>query len=135
MSGNVRVTTSGRGSGGGFAATVESLAAGAVESVRERAVEDFRAVAKQARADLKRTSPRKSGEYAAGWAYKVGTKNMGMTVEARVYQKASPGLTHLLERGHEVVAWGERAGRAEAIEHIEPAYERARRELEGRLGA
>ena len=75
------------------------------------------------RAELKRTSPRTSGggkHYANGWAVK-STKVPGGGHEYEVYNKAKPGLTHLLERSHVVRNQKGTYGRSIPQKHIEPA--------------
>lgn len=68
--------------------------------------------AKEGASKLKQTSPRgKSGKYAKSWAVKKvnGTYT--------IYNK-QPGLTHLLENGHDVVVNGKKVGSAPAKPHI-----------------
>ena len=64
-------------------------------------------------------SPRSDGggEYANGWTRK---KNVdGGSVSYTIYNKAKPGLAHLLEKGHAKRGGGRVAGRP----HIRPAYD------------
>lgn len=125
------VRVGGRGSGGGFAELVAEAVAEHVGATEEQLLEDVRDVAKQARAQLKRTSPRGAGaeHYADGWSMRTQRKRGH--VEAVVYNKAKPGLAHLLEKGHANRGGGRTPGR----EHIRPAYEAAGRELLRRTGA
>lgn len=75
--------------------------------------------------------------YAKGWS--VRTNEMGITI----YNKSLPGLTFLLEFGHDLVRNGTKIGRTSAFPHIKPAeevgiaeFEEAIiREMERRLGA
>ena len=60
---------------------------------------------------LKATSPKARGKYANSWAVK---KVNGKFI---IYNK-KPGLTHLLENGHDVVVNGVKVGRASAHPHI-----------------
>lgn len=74
-------------------------------------------VAKYAQKRLKETSPRggRAGKhYANGWAVAVEKGRTGVTV--RVWNKTKPGLTHLLENGHQK----RNGGRTDRIEHIAP---------------
>lgn len=98
----------------------------AVECTRETA-EDVADVARSIAADLRSTSPRRSGGYASGW--RVSYRAMGDGFSAIIYNNKKPGLAHLLEMGHMM-----RSGkRARAIPHIAPAFERGAAELERRL--
>lgn len=55
-----------------------------------------------------------SGKYAGGWTKQVEKTRLGITVT--VYNKAAPGLAHLLENGHAKTGGGRVAGKA----HIAP---------------
>lgn len=79
-----------------------------------------RVAAQRTAATLRGTSPKRSGEYARGWGYK-STKGFGGSVEAVVYNKSKPGLTHLLENGHVTKNQHGTYGRTPAHKHIEPA--------------
>ena len=74
---------------------------------------------------LKQTSPKKTGEYARGWAKKKQQMEGG--VSYLVYNKDKPQLTHLLEFGH---AKRGGVGRVEGIPHIGPARDKIEKELE-----
>lgn len=125
------VRVAGRGSGGGFAEFVTEAVAEHVDATEEQLFGDVRDVAKQARAQLRRTSPRGEGakHYAEGWSMRTQRKRDH--VEAVVYNKDKPGLAHLLEMGHA----NRDGGRTPGTEHIRPAYEAAERELLRRTGA
>lgn len=72
-------------------------------------------VAKKTVKTLKKTSPKKTGDYAKGWGHaKRGTNRI-------VFNRTKPSLTHLLEKGHAKVNGGRVAG----ISHIKPAEEQA----------
>ena len=73
-------------------------------------------VAKEEVSELRRTSPRRSGGYANGWGYKINRKRKGFSII--VHNKKKPGLTHLLEKGHQIVQG--KGGRARAFPHIAP---------------
>lgn len=70
-----------------------------------------------------------SGEYAAGWTYKVTEGRL--KTEAVIYNKAKPGLAHLLEHGHvSRNGTGRTFGRVPAYPHIGPVEEEIATEFE-----
>lgn len=74
-------------------------------------------------AELKSTSPKKTGKYSRGW---------GKTKEGRttiIHNKRHGSLTHLLEFGHATV----NGGRTRAFPHIKPAEENAKKGLEEKI--
>lgn len=88
--------------------------------------------------DLKRRSLAYGWKkYAKGWSMR--TNEMGITI----YNKSMPGLTFLLEFGHDVMRNGAKVGRTKAYPHIKPAEEEGIaefeeaviREMERRLGS
>lgn len=72
-------------------------------------------VAKDTVTDLKRTSPKQSGDYAKGWTTKK-VKNAEV-----IHNRLKPQITHLLENGHAKRG----GGRVPGIPHIRPAEQRA----------
>ena len=91
-----------------------------------------KAVAKEGAKKLKETSPKgagsKKGHYADGWSVKyirAGTNKFSFVV----HNRKKPGLTHLLEKGHQL--W--QGGRARAIVHIKPVEEWCKEEYERRV--
>lgn len=80
--------------------------------------------ARDAVSKLKNASPRKTGDYASGWA----SRKMG---KGRVvYNRKAPGLTHLLEKGHVIRNKKGTYGRAPAHVHIAPVADQACNEFE-----
>lgn len=91
-------------------------------------------VADEGKKKLKATSPRGSGSrkghYADAWrvkAVKTGNKKFAI----RIYNKTKPGLTHLLEKGHQL----QQGGRARAYPHIKKVEEWCNEEYERRVKA
>ena len=84
-------------------------------------------VSKKAVKELKATSPEGSGpqagRYAKGWSVK---KSKDATI---IYNKTDPGLTHLLEKGHDIVRNGQKVGEAAAQPHIKAVEEMVKREM------
>lgn len=68
------------------------------EEVERKSGECVRKIAQQGAKTLRSVSPRKSGDYAGGWTYKVEQKRLG--TEGTIYNSKKPGLPHLLEYGH-----------------------------------
>lgn len=98
------------------------------EELNDQIKIDTNKVAQETVKQLKATSPKKSGEYAKGWAQKESVK--GRNVSKRVvYNKDHYQLTHLLENGHAKV----NGGRVRAIPHIRPAEELAIKNLEDKI--
>lgn len=75
-------------------------------------------VAEKSVKKLKSTSPKNKGhtKYAKSW--KVKKIDDGYVVYNEL-----PGLTHLLENGHDIVKNGVKVGRARAYPHIKPVEE------------
>ena len=80
------------------------------------------AAGKLAKKDLQSTDAYtdKSGDYRKGWAIRTKREKFGVTV--LIYNKAKPGLTHLLEKGHDNARGG---GRTPAHPHIKKARDKA----------
>jgi Bacteriophage HK97-gp10, putative tail-component len=80
-------------------------------------------VAKDTVKELRKTSPKDTGDYAKGWARKkVGNAEV-------VHNRTDYQLTHLLEKGHAKRGGGRVAGKA----HIAPAEEKAVKEFIDRV--
>lgn len=114
----------------------DSLASSMARIVKSYAAEERKdageAVKKTARKTvqrLKKTSPKKKGGYSKGWRSKV-EEGIGAGSTAVIYNAKKPGLTHLLEKGHEKRGGGFVRG----IPHIEPAFRQAAEELERDMG-
>ena len=86
---------------------------------------------------LKAKSPKSKGHtrYASKW--KAKKEDHGYVI-----YNEQPGLTHLLEKGHDIIRNGSKVGRAKAIPHIAPVEQEANaafikntlEELDRRLG-
>ena len=114
----------------------DSLASSMARIVKSYAAEERKdageAVKKTARKTvqrLKKTSPKKKGGYSKGWRSKV-EEGIGAGSTAVIYNTKKPGLTHLLEKGHEK----RDGGFVRGIPHIEPAFRQAAEELERDMG-
>lgn len=93
----------------------------------DKALDDaIKSTADEAVVKLKETSPKNRGKYRRGW--KVKKVKGEYTVYNTQYQ-----LTHLLENGHDVVAWGRKVTRAKAQPHIKPVADWAQEEVVKRV--
>lgn len=93
------------------------------EDIDEDVIEVVDEVTKQARDELKQTSPRGKGSrnnpYYRGWAIKLSKKRTGVYHKV-IWNKTNYQLTHLLEFGHTT----RNGGRTRAIPHIRPVEEK-----------
>ncbi len=101
------------------------------EACSEEVKEVIKNVGKKARTELKRTSPKKTGEYAKKWSMKV-TRENSTSVEVTVYDKRY-SLVHLLEKGHQLRAGGRADGKVPPVEHVAPVQEKIAREVESKI--
>lgn len=98
------------------------------EDVTEGVKNSVKTVAKEASAELRRTSPKKTGGYAKGWTKKKVFENE-QDLRMSVCNPKHYGLIHLLENGHAKV----NGGRVEGIAHVYPTEQNAIRKLEGKV--
>lgn len=121
--------------------SVENLADAVMDAVKEYkdlTEEEFeeiaREVAKEGTKKLKETSPREpgsggpKGHYADGWSVKYERIGNGK-FQFIIHNRKKPGLTHLLEKGHQL--W--QGERARAIPHIKQVEEWCNEEFEKRV--
>ena len=86
--------------------------------VKESAKDGIRDISKEAVQKLRNTSPKKTGDYAKGWAVKRESD-----LDVVVYNRTDWQLTHLLEDGHRVVNKKGEYGRVNGVKHIAPVEE------------
>lgn len=93
------------------------------EDIDEEVIETVDEVTKQARDELKQTSPHGKGSransYHKGWAIKLSKKRTGIYHKV-IWNKTNYQLTHLLEFGHAT----RNGKRTKAIPHIRPVEEK-----------
>lgn len=111
---------------------VEDLAAEVAEAlaeyrqdVAENLKESVKDAAKAAVSELKKTSPKDTGDYAKGWRSTTAFES-DSDIRVQVHNKTNYQLTHLLEDGHAKVG----GGRVEGQPHIGPAADNAAKTLE-----
>lgn len=97
----------------------------------EEVKEVIKDIGKEARTELKRTSPKQTGEYAKKWSMKVVKEN-STSVEVVVHDKRY-SLVHLLEKGHQLRMGGRSLGEVKPIEHVLPVQEKIDSEIEKRI--
>lgn len=90
--------------------------------------EAAKTTADEAEDRLHNTSPRKTGNYAAGWEVKQEGKYDYIVHNSTNYQ-----LTHLLENGHVIRNKKGTYGRAPAHKHIKPVETWANREFQRKI--
>jgi len=93
------------------------------EDIDEDVIEVVDEVTKQAKDELKQTSPRGKGSrnnpYYRGWAIKLSKKRTGVYHKV-IWNRTNYQLTHLLEFSHAT----RNGGRTRAIPHIRPVEEK-----------
>ena len=102
----------------------------------ESFIEAQKAAAKVAIREIKANPARiGSGKYVREFKTKQEKTRLGG--KTTIYNGSRPGLPHLLEYGHAIVAGGRRVGQAKAFPHLKAAEEKAmdvyEKELEKRL--
>ncbi len=90
--------------------------------------EAAKTTADEAEDRLHNTSPRKTGDYAAGWEVKQEGEYDYIVHNSTNYQ-----LTHLLENGHVIRNKKGTYGRAPAHKHIKPVETWANREFQRKI--
>lgn len=106
---------------------VNTVLAQYTNNVNETVDKTIKTTAQEGVAKLKSTSPKsKTGKYAKSWAVKK--QNGSYTI----YNK-QPGLTHLLENGHDVIRNGQKVGEAKPHKHIKPVDDWIGEEIMTRL--
>ena len=109
---------------------------GALKEFNNLTEEEFEEIAKEVAKEgtkkLKATSQKgegsRKGHYADGWSVKYERTGNGK-FNFVIHNRKKPGLTHLLEKGHQL--W--QGGRARAIPHIKPVEEWCNEEFERRV--
>lgn len=90
------------------------------QDVTDGIKKSIKTVSEECRDDIRKNSPRLTGNYAKGWAKKVGYE-VKDAIRMIVYNKTDYQIAHLLEHGHAKAG----GGRVEAVPHIRPACEKA----------
>lgn len=111
-----------------FAQAVKDYLEIYVEDIGESVEETSNQIGKEAKDELKQTSPKKTGRYAKGWTIKKDKKKKNYYA-IKIHNKTDYQLTHLLEFGHAT----RNGGRTKAIPHIRPVEEKYKKEFEERL--
>lgn len=92
--------------------------------IQEAITSDAQVVAKAAQAELKNTSPKKTGAYRKGW--RVKTEKSKGYVECIVHNATNYQLTHLLEKPH----LKRNGGMTTPQVHIAPVEQKAVKQFE-----
>lgn len=107
----------------GIEAALRDVLTAYSDEIHGETVKLVKNIAKKTLKNLEKDSPRSRGEYAKGW--KVKTRQSASEAEAVLYNQL-PGLTHLLENGHQL----RQGGRSPALPHIRKNERRAVRDFE-----
>lgn len=110
-------------------ASLESIIKNAGEELEIVAIEAAKKAAHEAGLKVKKDLKSRSNAY--GW--KNYAKGWGMRTNENgivIFNKSMPGLTFLLEFGHDVVRNGKKVGRTKPFPHIKPAEEQGIAEFE-----
>lgn len=111
-----------------FAQAVKDYLEVYVENIGEDVEETSNEIGKEARDELRQTSPKRRGQYAKGWTVSKNRKKKNYYT-VKVHNKTDYQLTHLLEFGHAT----RNGGRTKAYPHIRPVEEKYKKEFEKRL--
>lgn len=111
-----------------FAQAVKDYLEIYIEDIGEIVEETSNKIGKEAKEELKQTSPKRTGRYAKGWAVKKDRKNKSYYT-IKIHNKTDYQLTHLLEFGHAT----RNGGRTKAIPHIRPVEEKYKKQFEKEL--
>jgi hypothetical protein len=112
--------------------TADTLGATIAESLQEFSDEKTKEIksiltdkSKELAENIKKDSPKKSGEYSKGW---TATKQYedNLNISYVVHNKNKPQITHLLENGH----MNRDGSRTESIPHIEPNCQKIESEID-----
>ena len=96
-------------------------------NIQDGIVDIVEELSKEGKNELRKTSPRRTGDYYRGWRIKT---NKGSTfVHCTIYNATDDQLTHLLEKGHRIVRNGKQVGYAKAIPHIGKVQDRINEEF------
>lgn len=94
---------------------IDEILTASEAEIRIASYEASKKTAKEIVKVLKSSSPKRKGGYSKGW--KATAEEDGYVVHNGRY----PGLTHLLENGHDLVVNGAKVGRVSGEPHIKPA--------------
>lgn len=115
-----------------MAIQIDDLAAAVAQELHEYRAEmsaeikaSVKSAAKTCVEALKKTSPKDTGEYAAGWATRKAYESE-QDLRIEVHNRTHYQLTHLLEHGHAKVS----GGRVPGQPHIQQAADVAAEHLE-----
>lgn len=112
-----------------FAQTVKDYLEIYVEDIGEVVEETSNKIGKEAKEELKQTSPKRTGRYAKGWTVKKDKKNKSYYT-VKIHNKTDYQLTHLLEFGHATRNGNKRTA---AYPHIRPVEEKYKEQFEKEL--
>lgn len=110
----------------GFSKAVGDIVNKYGDDVRYALEDAIKDTAREAQKELRQTSPKRTGDYAAGWR----SENTGNRIApSQTIYNQKPGLPHLLEFGHAKRG----GGRTKAQPHIAPVSDNIPEMIEEKL--
>ena len=110
----------------GLADAIQDILDQYANNVEDATAPVLKKAAQTARAELRATSPKRTGHYAKGW--QISASKDGL--HYRIYNGTDYRLTHLLEHGHVIRNGTKREyGFVPAREHIAPVEEKIMEQL------
>lgn len=104
-----------------FSEVFSSMVTEYADEVQKQVLMTMEEMGKDTSKELKRVSPKNTGEYASGWTYRIETNSFG-SIKVVIYNAEKPTLTHLLENGY-IARNGERVGQVEHIKDVQKTIE------------
>jgi len=101
------------------------------KDIQDAITEEAISVAKKGVAELKNTSPKKTGSYRKGW--RVDTTKGTWSIECIIHNSTNYQLTHLLEKPHVIRNGNGTWGTSTPKVHISPVEQSCVREYENEV--
>lgn len=103
-------------------AVVNSVLESYSNNIKDGIIEIVEKLSKDGKNELRKKSPRRTGDYYRGW--RIKTDKGSTFIHCTIYNATNYQLTHLLEKGHRIVRNSKHVGQAKAIPHISNVQDR-----------